>query len=80
MNHFGGKGLLFISAKVPSAAMLFAQSANFLLIPVVCAPTAVILYYIFSQTLGTLKKNVLELINLLRSTYMQEFDKIALQS
>ena len=54
-----GKGPPFISAYVPSAPILLAQSAIFLFKPVVSWPRAVSFSSIFYQTLGTVTKKVL---------------------
>jgi len=53
-----GRGAPFISAYVPSAPILLAQSAIFLFRPVVSCPIAVSFSYIFYHTLGTVQKKV----------------------
>lgn len=56
----GGGTLPVTSAKVPKGAFSFAQVAIFFFKPVVWAAIAEIFYSIFSQTLGTQTKKVLD--------------------
>lgn len=64
---------------LPSGAFDLAQSAIFRLSPVVWLPIDVIFYSIFYHNLGTVEKTVLELSKKVRSTNLQESDKISLE-